>query len=252
VELELSNDTVHITLEDRPGGSRNARVHRASEGLKYHRRHADGTDAYFLVNESDQPLEGLLRLVGGKCVEEWTPDSGVRHPLPSVAQTDGRQEVTITFAPRQSRLLVLEDGSPAVKREPDQLIRTIDLLSWQMTVGEINHLGPLVSWTALGNAYYSGIGHYQTTVNLEAGLHPGEYAVLDLGTVLETVQVTINDTALPPLDWAPYQLEITNQLVPGINVLNIQVANTNANAFELSERPSGLFGPVQVRILRKS
>ena len=121
-----------------------------------------------------------------------------------------------------------------------------------MTVGAVKRFGALVSWTTIGCAFYSGVGKYQTTIDLGAGLKPGEAAVLDLGMVLETVQVTINANPLPPLAWSPYQLEITDQLKPGINVLTLEVANTNANAFELAERLSGLLGPVQIRILRKA
>ncbi len=249
VELELLDDGVSITLEGRPSMFRQARIRYASEGLKYHRRHADGTDAYFLVNESDQPLEGVLRLVGGNSVEEWIPNSGKQLPLTSVAR-DGRQELSIAFAPRQSRLLVLKNGDIPEVMTSKQLIRTIPLTEWQMTVGTTTRQGSLVSWTNIGCAFYSGIGTYQTTLDLSEELEPNQSVVLDLGMVLETAQATLNGVVLTPLAWSPYQLEITEHLKAGVNLLHIEVANTNTNALERVERPSGLLGPVQVQIYR--
>ena len=44
----------------------------------------------------------------------------------------------------------------------------------------------------------------------------------------------------------------TDQLKPRINVLKLEVTNTNADAFKLTERLSELLEPVQIRILGQS
>ena len=42
--------------------------------------------------------------------------------------------------------------------------------------------------------------------------------------------------------WAPYQVEITDLLKPGENMLELRLANTLVNLLEAVERPSGLSG----------
>ena len=62
----------------------------------------------------------------------------------------------------------------------------------------------------------------------------------------QKVTITLNGVTLTPLVWEPYRVDVSACLQVGRNELRIEVANTNANAFEGRERPSGLLGPVWI------
>lgn len=101
---------------------------------------------------------------------------------------------------------------------------------------------PLGSWTATDPGY-SGAAEYQRAFTLPAGAAADRRWTLDLGTVGEAAQVTVNGTTFPPVLWKPYQLDITDALLPGTNTITVRVTNTLANAHGTAT-PSGLLGPV--------
>jgi hypothetical protein len=59
----------------------------------------------------------------------------------------------------------------------------------------------------------------------------------------DVLEVTVNGQSAGVRLWAPYQMEITDFLKPGENMLELRVANTLVNLLERVERPSGLAGP---------
>lgn len=249
VELTLDADPASVELENRKGGFREARVRRASHALKYHRRRGGSTDLYFLVNESDRPLSGRVSLVGGAAVEAWDPAQGTRAPMSAEVDGQGRAGLRLNLASRQSLLLVLREGTPFRAEPSVSETRILELKEWRTEVDGLRRSGPLVSWTEFGRARFSGVGFYSSVLEVPA-LGPGEKAVLDLGTVFETVRVSVNGTWFPPSAWDPHRLEVTDALIAGRNDFVLEVANTNANAYEGRERPSGLFGPVRLLVER--
>ncbi|MFI5713419.1 glycosylhydrolase-like jelly roll fold domain-containing protein [Kribbella sp. NPDC051620] len=104
---------------------------------------------------------------------------------------------------------------------------------------------PLGSWTDLDSGF-AGAGVYQKDFVLDAGVLAGRSWTLDLGTVHEVAEVSINGTALPARLWAPYRVEVTAALRPGRNVVAVRVTNTGANSHGQSI-PSGLLGPVSLQ-----
>ena len=155
------------------------------------------------------------------------------------------------FGPWQSYVLILSaHGSGATAVPAEQVVWRRPLAHWQITVGTERWQDALESWHLRGLARYSGTGHYSTTFERTAALHAGQRLVLDLGRVFETAQVMVNGVVLPPLAWAPFTVDISAAVQLGTNQLEIVVANTNANAFEGSERPGGLLGPVVLTLVR--
>ncbi|MER6981771.1 glycosylhydrolase-like jelly roll fold domain-containing protein, partial [Streptomyces carpinensis] len=123
---------------------------------------------------------------------------------------------------------------------------------WTLTLerdGATPVTGPLGSWTDQ-DRLFSGSGTYTVTVPVERSLLDGRRVLLDLGDVREVAAVTVNGTALEPLLWAPFVIDVTASLVAGDNRLEVRVANTLSNERN-KPLPSGLLGPVTLRFRRR-
>ncbi len=246
--MERPDERWQFSLENRQGVYREARIQPLSCAVKYHRRHAEGQDLYFVVNESSQGFEATLELVGGACVEAWIPHSGEQRTLPSQIVDAGRVRVSLTFEPWQSHLLRLSPGESHPEPQKTRQVTGLELTDWTLELeGEV-YRGQLENWSVLGHSRFSGKGTYTTAFDwAESSDALDSRVTLDLGVVLETAEVIINGTALPPLAWFPYRTDLSSYLQEGRNQLTVRVANSNANAFEGRERPSGLFGPVRLQ-----
>jgi hypothetical protein len=249
--VDLGDDAARMLThnENRNGISRETVIRPLRSALKYHRRQVEQANIYFLVNESDQSFSATIRLAGRPDVELWNPQTGERQHIPHRVIDDHHVAVDLPFAPWQSYLLALIAARSQVTLfNTLQLIEPQTLHDWRIAVGGIEWRDQLHSWHTIGLAHFSGRGVYQTRFALETPPDATTQYMLDLGTVFETASVTINGVTLPPLAWPPYQIDISAHVRSGENSLEITVANTNTNAFEGRERPSGMLGPV--RLLR--
>lgn len=131
----------------------------------------------------------------------------------------------------------------------------------------------LISWTESTNdtiKYFSGTATYSKTFTLPKGyLAKNRRLALDLGTVKNLAEVTINGKPLGILWKEPFQADITEVVKEGENTLRIEITNLWPNRLigdqKLEEKdrltwssftyykatdpllPSGLFGPVAIR-----
>jgi hypothetical protein len=87
----------------------------------------------------------------------------------------------------------------------------------------------LVSWTKRpeeGIKFYSGTARYRKTFDLPDSLPgTGRHVYLDLGAVKDLAEVTINGKKLATLWTAPWRVDITENLQPKNNILEIAVTN---------------------------
>ncbi|MES4908374.1 MULTISPECIES: glycosylhydrolase-like jelly roll fold domain-containing protein [unclassified Streptomyces] len=107
---------------------------------------------------------------------------------------------------------------------------------------------PLGGWTDL-DPRFSGSATYTKDITFSRADLDGRRLHLDLGEVREVARVTVGGTALPPALWAPYTVDVTDHLRPGVNTVAVRVANTLANE-RGKALPSGLLGPVVLRPVR--
>jgi hypothetical protein len=156
--------------------------------------------------------------------------------------------------------------------------------SWTVTFLERPSLGETVtietdelkSWTEFSPRtikYFSGTARYTKAFTLPAGSLKKGRAYLDLGNVLDLVTVHLNGTEVDTRWVAPFRVEVTDHLVKGDNLLELDVTNcwanrligdamlpkeqrksqsNVANVFEEPKRQqelrdSGLLGPVRVQ-----
>ena len=251
VKLEIAQTDQRwlSSLENRNGMFREARIKPLRHAIKYHRRHIENQDAYFLVNESDQAFDATLELAGAGHVQELIPHSGEHRAVSSQAINANRLRVSIRFEPWESHLLLLSEiqnelADQGTEPRETHRVSELELTDWTLELDGTVHTGRLESWSVLGHSAFSGIGTYSTVFDWTETLDSS--ITLDLGVVLETAEVSLNGVSLPPLAWSPYRTNVTAQLRSGQNELVVKVANTNANAFEARERPSGLLGPVRL------
>jgi hypothetical protein len=130
----------------------------------------------------------------------------------------------------------------------------------------------LISWpdsTDDGIKYFSGTATYRTDFDLPSGfVGPGRHAYLDLGTVKNLAEVTVNGISLGILWKAPFRVDLSPVATAGINHVEIKITNlwpnrmigdqklpkdqqitwASASVYKADSPllPSGLLGPVQV------
>lgn len=131
----------------------------------------------------------------------------------------------------------------------------------------------LISWTQHtdpGIRYYSGTAVYRNTFDFRGSPNKGKRIYLDLGTLYNLAEVSLNGRSLGVWWQPPFCRDITDFIREGLNELEIKVVNlwpnriigdqflpegkrftrTNVGKFtkEYPLRPSGLLGPVEIRV----
>jgi hypothetical protein len=96
-------------------------------------------------------------------------------------------------------------------------------------------------WTNQGYPHFSGRAVYCKRFTLPESL-TGQRVFLEPQIEDDVLEVLVNGQAAGVRLWAPYQMEITDLLKAGENILELRVANTLVNLLEAVERPSGLAG----------
>jgi hypothetical protein len=234
-------------------------------GLGFNHRRLSSSDVYFVVNSSNQPIDGAIRFRSTHTgIQSWNPDSG--SVINNTQNTRG-STIPLQLAPYESRVFVLADdltSAPTVKATPHNATRTqlADLSSgWQLhfagsaSAQTVDH--PL-SWTELeGRKYYSGEAVYSRNYSIEKPLASDARIFLDFGEgtpttdnrppqapgvralldppIREAAVVFVNGQRAGSLWHAPYRIEIASLLHPGENKIEVHVYNTAIN--ELAGQP---------------
>ncbi len=208
------------------------RLHRPDGSIKYmHRRLADA-EVYFIINESAAPAQHVLTVQGSGAVERLDPESGEAVPVAAM-EDDGELTLCLPLEGYGSCLLLITRPQPAQ-----------ELTQWTVTLPDgTRRTDALGDWASLGLADYSGTLTYETVFQAQ----PGRPLTLELGRCHDVAVVTVNGTALPACCWQPYRFDLTPQLRPGTNTLQVQVCNTLANRLTQDKAPSGLYGPVLLK-----
>jgi hypothetical protein len=219
--------------------------------------HRKTTDAefFFIRNQTMEPQTLTCRFrvtaaTNGLAPEFWWPDSGRRSACPvwkTVAS--GQTEVPVALGPLGSVFVVFRKASPADREPLDPLARdtfvaanhpaplTLDG-SWQVEFPEgwgaprMTTFAKLQSWTESDNEgirFFSGIATYRKTFELPESLAKRNRLFLQLGSLAEIAEVTLNGKHLGLAWLPPYRIEISGAVRAGTNQVEIRVANLWAN-----------------------
>jgi hypothetical protein len=230
-----------------------------------HRRTAEA-DVYFIRNKAmrSEAVNAYFR-VSDKVPELWFPDTGkIVEQLvyrckasPSGEQTAQGLRVPLQFGPADSLFVVFRksDDRPHLQRIAYSVQRADFLHAPRCTLknpAEIGLTGPwkvyfpagwgapdsvsfakLMSWTEHENPgirYFSGIARYEKEFEVPRQWpRDSSRLYIDLGRLWCIGEVFLNGKSLGIVWKPPYRLNITDAVKPGINRLEVEVANTWAN-----------------------
>ena len=202
--------------------------------IRFVRRELDDGHAYFLVNSSGKPLDERVKLsrpassavmfdpMRGRSGVTGT-DGGIRLVL-----APGESRIVRTFSNKQAQGPRWSDPEPV--GEPISLTGTwkVSFLDGGPALPQPFATSSLASWTEQnGDAYrnFSGTALYR----LEFDLPERFPALLDLGEIAHTAKVRVNGKDAGTCWAPPHRLDVSDFLVAGKNVLEVEVTNLAAN-----------------------
>jgi len=244
-----------------------------------HRKLTDG-DIYFIDNRSDHDavMDATFRLAG-KQPELWRAETGASEAV-SFKIADGRTTVPLHLEPWGTVFVVFRkptsEASHNIPQVTDTKVATLNG-PWNLTFQSgrgapdsitLNELSDWSSSNDPGVKYFSGIGTYTKTVQASPDWFGNRARLwIDLGDVKNLAEVTVNGKELGQSWHAPYRVDATSALKPGVNEITIKVVNAWVNRLIGDEQagatkitfadvkpykanspllPSGLIGPVTV------
>lgn len=259
----------------------------ADAGIDFIHRRTRDADIYFVSNQRPrrEQLNAVFR-VRDKVPELWCPVSGNRTQVRGWRQNAEGIHLAFELPSHGSVFVVFQpEGAGAAPRvpEPGRTWQELEITGpWAVGFPAANEnatFASLRSWTQHEREpirHYSGVAGYRRELEIPAGwLAEGRRLELDLGDLWAAARVLLNGEAVGVVWAPPYQVDLTTAARPGLNTLEIEVANTWANRIvgdtrlpedrrrtrtnitgtgtprvawaDLPLRDSGLFGPVRLR-----
>jgi hypothetical protein len=207
------------------------------DGVSWSHRSGSRVDVYFVSNQLDEErtFDAKLRAVGRE-PELWDPLSG-EITTPTGWKVDGNgMRVPLRLAPHGSVFVVFRkrsDPASASAGNDSEVVTLRQSISgpWMAIIGGGATPQPteLGNWAAAdddGRRYFSGIASYETIFEWHGSTEPGDRAWLDLGSVADVAEVTVNGKSCGSAWAPPYRVEVTGALRDGRNELRVAVANT--------------------------
>lgn len=210
-----------------------------------HRKLGDG-DLYYVDNRTDraEDLKATFRITGF-APELWDPAIGTSRPA-SYRIADGRTIVSLHLDAYGTVFVVFRKpaAAPSVtapKAEVTPLPNLDEALNHNWTVtfqpcrGAPAKMGfeNLTSWADNSNygvKYFSGTATYSKTVDIPAdALKTGAHLWLTLGDVENIARIQVNGKPVGVAWKAPFKVDITGALKPGINQFAIAVTDLWVN-----------------------
>jgi hypothetical protein len=203
------------------------------------------------------------------------------HPYIDIIRKNGLSSVSIydqgtynlTWSDGKQQVLHSEKGAE-IKELPGNWNLHFDLKWGGSDHLEIKELKSWIKFDDPGIKYYSGTANYTKSFSVTIKEIKNKKILLDLGNVQEMASVKINGHQLQVVWSAPFSFDITSQIKPGINELEVEVVNmwpnrligdaklpveqrltkTNINKFNGADgekflRESGLLGPVTLCLI---
>ncbi len=243
-------------------------------------------EIYFVNNRSDQNVNVNASFrVTGKTAELWHAENGSGEPV-SYAIAKDRTTVPVHLEPWGTAFFVFRGSAPEISHviaaPIESSVRTIDgpwTLTFQPGRGapasvSLQTLTPWNENADKGVKYFSGAGTYTTRFTADPGwFKAGQRLLVDLGSVKNLAEVSVNGKSLGIVWHAPFRVDVTGALKPGENHIDIKVTNSWVNRLIGDQQPdstvsytyadvkpykatspllpSGLLGPVQLVSLRQ-
>ncbi|MDR1340933.1 MAG: hypothetical protein LBK58_12910 [Prevotellaceae bacterium] len=257
--------------------------------LDYIHRTSDIGDIYFVYNESGQTVKTEVRFrVTGRHPELWDPADGSQTKITNHKETNGYTHFPIELAPYGSVFVVFNKQKRDLPQaETTEGFARQELKgSWKVNFPEgwgapqEVVFDELKSWTDFEDAgikYFSGTAAYSKTFTLDSG-EAGKKYYIDLGEVRDLAEVFVNGKSAGILWKKPFCADISGLVRSGDNELKVEIVNLWVNRLTgdmlsdpenrycstnhpymtngmggdepYREQPSGLLGPVELKIYK--
>ncbi|MBN1479324.1 hypothetical protein JXA70_03535 [candidate division KSB1 bacterium] len=222
-----------------------------------HHRIIDGHHFFWLANNTGHPQTCALRSGEFIYLQKWNCEQGLIEPL-DIRHSPAGTAVELNFDPYEAFWLVASDSIASPQR--DTPIDTITISTpWRVKIETTNqppveHRGgipedwvnngvqELTDWHEWGLEHFSGVVTYATEIELPVAKAS---TCLDLGEVHVAASLKINGQPAGQRLWPPYTFDITSFCKPGLNSIQIDIANLLNNSYGDS-RSAGLLGPVRM------
>ncbi|HEY6293795.1 MAG TPA: glycosyl hydrolase [Terriglobia bacterium] len=215
-------------------------------------RHDGDREIYFVANQKERPEEVNTSFrIAGKEAELWHPDTGLIEPA-EYTIANGRTSVPLRLDPYGSVFVVFRHPASSPSRtlpHPVSTPLTAVQGPWQASFPPNWGAPPrvtfddLVSWTDypdLGVKYFSGTATYAKDITVpQEWFKPGARLILDLGTVKEIAEVSVNGRPVGGILWKPpFTADVTSALRPGNNHLEVKITNLWPNRIIGDRQPT--------------
>lgn len=213
------------------------------------RRNEAGGYNYFMSLLNDKELDGYVALATpAASVEIFDPLTGRSGMAQTQKSPEGETLVRLQIKPGQSLMLktfpetmttqpwayVESEGTPRVIDKG----WSVSFLNSQPPIDGVFQTDSVYSWTLLPHpaaSVNSGTARYTVEFNLDEASEADDW-ILDLGDVRESADVKINGKPAGKVWSVPFTLSVGEFLRPGVNTLEIDVTNLQANRIADYER----------------
>ncbi|MCH5239833.1 MAG: glycosyl hydrolase family 2 [Muribaculaceae bacterium] len=223
---------------------------RTEQGLiLIRRRNETGGYNYFISLLKDAPVNGFVTLPNvAESVMIFDPLTGRKGLAQTQKSADGDTQVRLQLEPGESVLLktfpYIVESEPWnyiwEKGEPILIDKgwSISFLNSEPPIEGTFTTDSLIPWTDLPHPDASvnfGTARYSVTFNLE-NPESADLWLLDLGELRESANVTVNGSQAGKVWSVPFTIQIGEFLKQGLNTLEIDVTNLQANRIADFER----------------
>lgn len=221
-----------------------------SDGLTFRHTTIGQIDCWFLCNLQPNASKTEVTLnTKGKIPQTWNAMTGAIKPLETFRfADDGRIIIPVDLQPWESVFVLLTpDGTaPApkiVKAKAESSEQSIELTgAWNVSFNGLGNFSTNLTMTKLADwskisavENFSGIATYSTEFQVSGSK---SQVSLDLGEVHEVASVRVNGQEAGKVWMQPYRVDISKQVKPGKNRLEITVANLLWNYAASLEQPT--------------
>lgn len=215
--------------------------------VAYTHRSGEEYEIYFVANQVDslRTFNASFR-IAGRTPELWNAVTGTITRPAQWKELDGRTEVALSLPANGSVFVVFPKESSEVslertEREPV----SISIKEWTVTFPSVRKTVTrpvLFDWSKEEDEkirYYSGHATYRGLFRWKN--EQDGRIILRLGKVANVATVRVNSIACGTAWTAPYEVDITDALRNGTNVLEVEVVNTWANALRGADQDKAPF-----------
>lgn len=220
------------------------------EDIAWTHRRGEEADIYFIANQQDRERQITVSLrINTEQPELWNPVTGEIVRVSSWKEQNNRTLVDLTLAANESVFIVFsnDDKKAGLSGELSDISHSdLRVKEWQVTFPAINKTvvrSSLFDWSKEEDEairYYSGTAIYHAEFDWKNSKEDARIYI-DLGNVANIATIRVNGWDCGTVWTAPLYTEITKALKKGKNSIEIEVANTWANAIKGADKGKAPF-----------